>query len=234
MSADAILHELFGSDSEQESDHPDCPEQPGFISLPQVSGLTLVPRFIDSRTQLHYMECIDREGWFENGANQAMRFGDLPSWAQALAGTIPRHLFPSQIASREPLFDQVIVNLYLPGQGITSHVDLLKFQDGICSLSLGGPVIMNFTPVQEKHCPNSLEAPQPSSLSREQVLLCGGDLLMLHGEARYLWEHGIDSVQEELLKSTNTVIQRRKRVSITFRRLHEGIQLTEQCDSTCH
>ena len=30
-----------------------------------------------------------------------------------------------------------------------------------------------------------------------QVLLQGGDLLMMHGDARYLWRHGIAGVQEE-------------------------------------
>jgi hypothetical protein len=35
-----------------------------------------------------------------------------------------------QIHQRLPLFDQMIVNLYEPGQGITPHIDLLRFEVG--------------------------------------------------------------------------------------------------------
>lgn len=66
-------------------------------------------------------------------ACQAMRFGDLPAWAEALskgihesvirfAGSldidIPDSETPlaSPILWREPLFDQMIVNSYQPGE----------------------------------------------------------------------------------------------------------------------
>jgi len=35
------------------------------------------------------------------------------------------------MATREPSFDQMIVNVYHPGQGIKAHVDLAKFDDGV-------------------------------------------------------------------------------------------------------
>jgi alkylated DNA repair dioxygenase AlkB len=39
--------------------------------------------------------------------------------------------FPFEMATREPSFDQMIVNVYHPGQGIKAHVDLAKFDDGV-------------------------------------------------------------------------------------------------------
>ena len=70
---------------------------------------------------------------------QAMRFGDLPKWAIELANLIREvvhfsedaseyvdimaygedkevSIFPSNLLWREPLFDQLIVNVYQPGE----------------------------------------------------------------------------------------------------------------------
>ncbi|GMP87721.1 hypothetical protein CsSME_00039974 [Camellia sinensis var. sinensis] len=70
---------------------------------------------------------------------QAMRFGDLPVWATELANLVREvvhfsdyvsefvdiaasddgknaYLFPSKLLWREPLFDQLIINLYQPGE----------------------------------------------------------------------------------------------------------------------
>ncbi|GLC45600.1 hypothetical protein PLESTB_001784200 [Pleodorina starrii] len=78
--------------------------------------------------------------------NQAMFFGDLPAWAQQLTELLPLgELLPPDLAARRPSFDQAIVNLYRPGEGICSHVDLARFQDGIVSVSIGGPIVMHFT-----------------------------------------------------------------------------------------
>ncbi|GIL48411.1 hypothetical protein Vafri_4560 [Volvox africanus] len=78
--------------------------------------------------------------------NQAMFFGDLPPWALNLISLLPLgDLLPPDLAAREPSFDQAIVNLYRPGEGIAPHVDLARFQDGIVGVSIGGPVVMHFT-----------------------------------------------------------------------------------------
>lgn len=70
---------------------------------------------------------------------QAMRFGDLPTWALELSYYIREnillsgyfsetmdfissdnskesHLFPPELLWREPLFNQLIVNIYQPGE----------------------------------------------------------------------------------------------------------------------
>ncbi|PNH01877.1 hypothetical protein TSOC_012197, partial [Tetrabaena socialis] len=59
----------------------------------------------------------------------AMFFGVLPAWAQRLAQMLPLGLLlPGPLAARAPAFDQAIVNLYRPGEGIAPHVDLARFQ----------------------------------------------------------------------------------------------------------
>ncbi len=50
---------------------------------------------------------------------QAMAFGTLPGWANALAERIrltSRIAWPPDLAERVPSFDQIIVNRYTPGQ----------------------------------------------------------------------------------------------------------------------
>ena len=73
-----------------------------------------------------------------------------------------------QIALRWPLFDQLIANLYQPGEGLKSHVDLLRFQDGIAIVSLRSSAILAFTRGKQ----------------RVDVQLDPGDLLLLEGDAR--------------------------------------------------
>jgi alkylated DNA repair dioxygenase AlkB len=73
-----------------------------------------------------------------------------------------------QIYHRRPVFDQLIVNRYLPGEGILPHVDLARFEDGIAIVSLGSAAVMEFT--LETLC--------------QRVLLSPGDVLMLTAEAR--------------------------------------------------
>lgn len=62
-----------------------------------------------------------------------MRFGDLPPWALELSGIVRENIvfssyflesgdpkeqcvFPSEFLWREPLFNQLIVNIYQPGE----------------------------------------------------------------------------------------------------------------------
>ena len=78
------------------------------------------------------------------------------------------YLPPLQTAQRWPLFDQLIVNLYQPGEGLKPHVDLLRFQDGIAIVSLQSSAILAFTRGKEM----------------VDVQLDPGDLLLLEGESR--------------------------------------------------
>lgn len=58
-------------------------------------------------------------------------FGQLPGWLTPLLARLAAEasaLWPPALAARQPLFNQLIVNLYQPGQGITPHVDLARFQ----------------------------------------------------------------------------------------------------------
>ncbi|GAQ85204.1 hypothetical protein KFL_002240070 [Klebsormidium nitens] len=131
-----------------------------------VPGLWLCPNFLRGDRQEKLLKDILAEGWFETPVhNQAMRFGDLPAWAEALSKDIHQSVIhfagsldidtpdsetplTPPLLWREPLFDQMIVNSYQPGEGISSHVDLARFEDGIAIVSLGREEVMEFHPVR--------------------------------------------------------------------------------------
>ncbi|XP_076384941.1 tRNA (carboxymethyluridine(34)-5-O)-methyltransferase ALKBH8 isoform X3 [Megalopta genalis] len=106
-------------------------------------------------------------------------------------------------------YDQLTINHYLPGQGIPPHVDTHSvFEDSILSLSLGSACIMDFKRDDEK----------------VNILLPPRSLLIMSGEARYAWSHGICPRHNDIVKSTDgtTTQPRGTRVSFTFRKVRRG------------
>ncbi|KAH7655015.1 tRNA (carboxymethyluridine(34)-5-O)-methyltransferase protein [Dioscorea alata] len=128
---------------------------PVWESICEVNGLWLCREFLSENEQHWLLSSIRQEGWFNGGSfNQAMRFGEIPEWAKELAGfvreavcfsTVEDQPLPSDLLWREPLFDQLIVNVYEPGEGICAHVDLMRFDDGIAIVSLESTCVMHFT-----------------------------------------------------------------------------------------
>ncbi|XP_029027315.1 alkylated DNA repair protein alkB homolog 8 [Betta splendens] len=133
--------------------------------------------------------------------------------------------------------DQLTVNQYESGQGIPPHVDTHSaFEDTILSLSLGARAVMEF-----RH-PGGRLVP---------VLLPERSLLVMKGESRYLWTHGITPRKFDMVPAsapqscahkspglgTNgslTLRKRGTRTSFTFRKIrHEpcGCAFPSACDS---
>jgi alkylated DNA repair dioxygenase AlkB len=99
------------------------------------------------------------------------------------------------------LFDQMLVNEYLPGQGIAPHRDYAAFGRTVVSLSLLSPCVMDF-----RHRETG---------RRERLLLLPRSLSVLSDEARYDWEHGIAPRGRGTWHGLR--LERRRRLSVTFR-----------------
>ncbi|MFD5813134.1 alpha-ketoglutarate-dependent dioxygenase AlkB [Streptomyces sp. NPDC127038] len=120
----------------------------------------------------------------------------LPPWALRQAERLVRegHM------DRYP--DQVIVNEYLPGQGISAHVDCVPcFGPVVAAISLGSACVMDFTP--------------PGGGERTGVRLAPGSLCVMTGPARYDWRHGIAARRSDPDGAGR--VPRGRRVSVTFR-----------------
>ncbi|KAI4815854.1 hypothetical protein KUCAC02_005981 [Chaenocephalus aceratus] len=118
--------------------------------------------------------------------------------------------------------DQLTVNQYESGQGIPPHVDTHSaFEDTIMSLSLGAKTVMEF-----RHPDGRLVA----------VVLPERSLLVMKGESRFFWTHGItprkfdmvpacdpqsfgDTTPDLRTSSNLTLSKRGTRTSLTFRKI---------------
>ncbi|XP_017753532.1 PREDICTED: alkylated DNA repair protein alkB homolog 8 [Eufriesea mexicana] len=106
-------------------------------------------------------------------------------------------------------YDQLTINHYLPGQGIPPHIDThSSFEDSILSLSLGSACIMDFKRENEKVA----------------IFLPPRSLLIMSGEARYAWSHGICPRHNDIVSTSTgmTTQPRGTRVSFTFRKVRTG------------
>tara|TARA_E500000318_G_scaffold108460_1_gene119367 strand:- start:572 stop:1141 length:570 start_codon:yes stop_codon:yes gene_type:complete len=181
------------------------------VSLPP--GACLIRDFVSEQAVGRLLAAIDATDWRadlkrrvqhygwrydyrERRVTEEMRLGPLPDWllpAAEAVGDLPEF-------NRRP--DQVIVNEYLPGQGISAHVDCEPcFGPAIASLSLGGEVEMVFKKRSTGEC--------------HSVILEPANLLILSGEARYDWSHEIPARKSDVIKGVRQ--PRTRRVSLTLR-----------------
>lgn len=202
-----ITYDLFGEVAVQSINRND-----EFI----INGLKYIPDFISKSEHDFLLREIDKQPWLDelkrrvqhygykydykfHRINHSMRIAELPDWLQSFAERLKERGFFRETP------DQVIVNEYLPGQGITNHIDCPPcFSDTIASLSLGSQCVMNFT-----NKDNESEV--------IPYLLDVNSIVVLKEDARYNWMHGI-----KLAKSDNYFghkIKRGRRVSLTFRKV---------------
>lgn len=142
-----------------------------------------------SRRVVHY-------GWRYDYRSKSitpdMEIGPLPTEVKNLATAL------RDDGHFERVPDQVIVNEYLPGQGIAMHTDHPGFGPTIATVSLGDAWTMDFRdPRTKQRCAHLLEI---------------GSILILSGEARHHWQHGIAK-----RKTEPNGRKRLRRVSLTFR-----------------
>lgn len=147
---------------------------------------------------------------------------ELPPAAHAL-------LFPppgAPLRSR-----QAILNRYTPGEGITPHVDLLRrFGDGIVGVSFGSTCTMGFRRVADDDEEEGGAVSESAEGESEWNLhLPERSIVVLSGDARYRWTHGIEGRAGDFVRdeqgSEARWIERGTRMSITFRWLLPGADI---------
>lgn len=174
-------------------------------TIPDIPGLTYIPDFITQDEESALIDNIDKQPWLNDLKRRVQHYGykyDYKARAvtdNAYLGLLPEWIDP--VAQKLPFKpDQAIVNEYLPGQGISAHVDCVPcFNDTIASLSLRSGAMMQFTNGNEK----------------QGVYLKPGSLIILSGEARYKWTHGIPARKSDVVDGFK--IGRGRRISLTFR-----------------
>ncbi|XP_008800836.2 uncharacterized protein LOC103715092 isoform X2 [Phoenix dactylifera] len=141
---------------------PFLSKKPIWESVNGIKGLWLCRGFLSIKQQSLLLSAIEREGWFSDGShNQAMRFGDLPEWATELTRFVREAVcsgevsfeasrestfedqyaeetcpLPLDLLWREPLFDQLISNVYEPGNMCACRFNALRGWNCHCLLRI--------------------------------------------------------------------------------------------------
>ena len=177
-----------------------------------IPGLLLVPCWLDEDGRRRLTADIDTAPWSSQLRRRVQHYGHrydyasrgvggtpappLPSWAM----TLVRRLHEDGHFDRPP--DQVIVNEYLPGQGISAHIDhVAGFGPVVASVSLLSPCVMEFT--------------HPEDRTRVPVRLDPGSLCVMTGPARFTWRHAIPARKTD--PGPDGRVARDRRVSVTLR-----------------
>lgn len=179
------------------------------------SGLKYLPDFVSGEEADYLANKIDAKPWrsdlkrrvqhygyrYDYKARQAREedyLGPLPPFLQVLAGRLTHAGHFGSVP------DQVIVNEYMPGQGISAHVDCRPcFGDVIASLSLLSSCVMRL---------ENRKISQQVDLALEP-----GSLLVLAGEARHVWTHAIPARKSDIVNGQKH--PRSRRLSLTFREM---------------
>nr|XP_020475654.1 alkylated DNA repair protein alkB homolog 8 isoform X2 [Monopterus albus] len=225
-----------------------CEEE---VSIPLPEGLVLVEDFVSAEEEAQLLAAIDRSSANDEiTAQKALKHRKVKHYGfefrydnnnvdkdKPLPAGIPEECLPVLercVKNGHVVImpDQLTVNQYESGQGIPPHVDTHSaFEDTILSLSLGSKTVMEF-----RH-PDGRLVP---------VILPGRSLLVMKGESRYLWTHGITPRKFDMVpacdpqfsahgtNSSLTLSKRGIRTSFTFRKIrHEPCccAFPSTCDS---
>lgn len=176
-----------------------------------IPGLRYLQNVITPEQQERLIAIIDQQSWLTSLRRRVQHYGyryDYKSRsvdASQFLGPLPEWSLPflKQLqADRiiEHTLDQLIINEYEPGQGISPHIDCRPcFGEVILSLTLGSTCVMEFTRAEEKVA----------------LLLEPRSLVIMQGEARHMWKHGIPARKTDQYEGK--AWERGRRLSLTFR-----------------
>jgi len=156
--------------------------------LRETSGWSPVGSAVASRRVLHFGYIYN----YSSGIKKELIKSSIP---------IPDFLQPLNQIAKDLTgisFDQCLVNEYLPGQGISRHIDKSDLFGGtVACFSVGSSAIIQF-----RH---------PSTEECIDVAIPENSLYVMQGEARYVWTHEMPARLRDGTKYRST------RYSITFR-----------------
>ncbi|XP_059641446.1 alkylated DNA repair protein ALKBH8 homolog isoform X2 [Cornus florida] len=179
-----------------------------------IPGVYLLHDFVTAKEEEELLAAVDERPWKSLSKRRVQHYGyefsyetrnvdtkrklgELPSFVSSILERVS--LFPDLDGAANMILDQLTVNEYPPGVGLSPHIDTHSaFEGSIFSLSLAGPCIMEFRKYSEgpskpasstsKNLENSDDS---SSFLRRAIYLPPRSMLLLSGEARYAWQHYI-------------------------------------------
>ncbi|KAM5573817.1 alkylated DNA repair protein ALKBH8 [Rosa sericea] len=223
-----------------------------------IPGLYLFHDFVTAKEEEELLAAVDERPWKNLAKRRVQHYGyefcyetrnvdskknlgEFPAFVSPILERIS--MLPKLEDVETIALDQLTVNEYPPGVGLSPHIDTHSAFEGlIFSLSLAGPCIMEFRRYFEGDRPprtsSSIDietenSENNSNFLRRAIYLPPRSLLLLSGEARYAWHHYIP--HHKIDKVKDSVIRRgSRRVSFTFRKVRTTpcqCEFPQYCDS---
>eukprot|EP01059_Diplonema_ambulator_P011555 TRINITY_DN21526_c0_g1_i4.p1 TRINITY_DN21526_c0_g1~~TRINITY_DN21526_c0_g1_i4.p1 ORF type:complete len:370 (+),score=72.63 TRINITY_DN21526_c0_g1_i4:45-1154(+) len=200
-----------------------APLVPNFNFLPY--GAHYREEFLAPHEEQYILACVDNTAHWDDGVatRKTLQFGyyfdyktdtlmcrndPIPDWVWCC---ITKVMATGLVAS-DQVPNQVIVNRYEPGQGISLHSDRHCFGDFVYSLSLGDDATMALVNTMDTL---AAEAGAPKG-SAVLLHLKARSLLCMRSQSRWKWQHGLAATRTDLGPQFEPVM-RKTRTSITFR-----------------
>jgi len=224
----------------EENDSPGS-QQPGTSSMERYvvksapPRIRYIPDFISPEDEAFLLEQVieaPKPKWQQLSNRRVQNWGgiigrkgliqhdDIPLWLQMCidkVATVP-HAFPLE---NRP--NHVLINEYLPGQGIMPHTDGPAFYPLISTINLGGHTLLDFyEPINAEQIRLESERFVGSMLleQRSLILIEDGAYQLMHGIAERTSDQFHERVfnwNPEIHGGPDTVMPRETRISLTIR-----------------
>ncbi|EDS36865.1 calpain, partial [Culex quinquefasciatus] len=195
-----------------------------------------IPNFITPQEEcliLSTVEKTPKPRWTQLAHRRLINFGGLPHPKGMIAEEIPSWLltYVERVNQLNGVFEEnrkanhVLVNEYLPGEGIMPHLDGPLFYPTITTLSCGSHTVLEF---QEPRESDDVEGKLERRLVTK-ILVQPRSLLILKDSMYEKYLHSIDEINEDTIDDEianlssdgsikkGDVLARAKRISLTIR-----------------
>jgi len=194
-----------------------------------------IPNFITESDEVYLIDHISKTPsprWTQLKNRRLQNWGGVPHPKGMIAEKIPDWLnrFVSQVNKvgmfGDKLANHVLLNEYLPGQGIMPHFDGPMFHPVIATLSLGSHCVEHF--YREK------SGSQQDKEIVASIFLEPRSLLILKDDLYHEYLHGIEEISEDNLsgdvlnvqnRDIGVAKQRETRISLTIRHVPKTSKL---------
>lgn len=181
--------------------------------ISKISGLYYFDDVISDHREKYLLENINKEQWLTELSRRVQHYGykynykkrsidksdylgELPKWTNKVMKDINKKIDDTAIDMKDSMFDQLIVNEYKKGQGISFHVDCKPcFDDIIVCLTIGNEGTMTLKNKEDTY----------------DIILKRKSIIILTGDARYKWQHAI------IPSKNHNFTDGKPRISLTFR-----------------
>lgn len=208
-----------------------------------VPSVYVIPDYLSEEEEAGIIQSIDyapKVRWKMMSGRRLQQWGGVPHAKGLIGEPLPEWLVAlgCKLQAEFDLWganpNHVLINEYLPGQGIMPHEDGPLYNPCVAILCTGSSCVMNF---RRKHSESAasgdgMQQEQSASALLMSVFLPRRALLVFRDDAYVKHLHGIEELMEDVLDDTvvnagelrGQVIPRGTRRSLTIRRIEKVIQ----------